>query len=354
MTDNEIGKLDDEFMSPTSKPRKQYVRKVETIAKPCTAKLNPGWQLPSKKQDGTLEEVASNNPSANKTRKMLHQLECGVQIGMLGVATARGAPIKKCDYQRLLRKWNDKYLFSIYDCARAGMRKKEIAMVLGFSHNDFSLLCRRSKAVRVAIYHGRNEVQKLKNKSSALEYVHEHLHPDIQQEWNELHQAWKNNDYNAKDKLFAMLDIKGTKYRQILFLQAYIVTRFNVSSAMAIVGVSQSTVDNWKTKPTFQKLWNEIITHRNAYFENKLFDLVDMGDSKATLFVNERLNRETYGKEIKVSANVESALPVQKNEIDVTMLSLELQEQIYNELRQKQLLIGQQPDVNAHGKVIDV
>jgi hypothetical protein len=233
------------------------------------------------------------------------------------------------------------------------MTKKEIAIALGFGLETYELVFARSKIIRLATRLGKAERKKIHKKDTngrlvgktAYEYIHEHLHPEVQKEWQELFLAWKNKDYATKSKLFSRLEDKGTKHRQILFVQAYISTRFNTSSAMAIVGVHKKELDKWQSQTQFQELWNEIISHRDAYFENKLFDLVDLGDSKATLFVNERLNRETYGKELKLTGRAEQQDTLKFGEIDLTILSTELQEAIYNELKEKNLLVGQQADV---------
>jgi hypothetical protein len=256
-------------------------------------------------------------------------------------------------FQKIQNQWDDAFLFQIYDCARSGMTNKEIAVALGFGYETYELIFARSKIVRLATRRGRVERKKIHKRDTngklvgktAYEYIHEHLHPEVQKEWQDLFFAWKNQDFNAKEKLFNQIADKGTKHRQILFVQAYISTRFNASSAMAIVGVQKKELDKWQTQTQFQDLWNEIAVHRNAYFENKLFDLVDLGDSKATLFVNERLNRETYGKELKLTGQMEQQHTLKPDELDLTLLSPALQKAIYDELKAKSLLVGQHSDV---------
>jgi hypothetical protein len=315
---------------------------VKDLIHTDAVKRIPRWKSPIKGGNGeTLNKGEPHCTRVKTSKRTFQQLRGGIQIGMLGVAYAEGKKVSKKKYLEWLDKWDDSHLFRIYDYKRAGMTAKEIAIALGYAPNDFHYLTRRSKPIRVALHYGKQEAKKIKQSGlTAYEYVYDHLHPEIKKEWQDLILAHKNKDYDEQNRLWDNMNAKGNKHKQILFIQAYISTRFDFSKSMAIVGIKKVELDKWLKSDTFQTLWEEVLAHRNAYFENKLFDMVDMGDTKATLFVNERLNRMVYGKELKLTGDTNQPLQYQlkANELDLTMLSIELQEMIYAELQAKGLM----------------
>jgi hypothetical protein len=78
-----------------------------------------------------------------------------------------------------------------------------------------------------------------------------------------------------------------------LFLFALVEGNWNPSAACGKVGISKQTLETWcRTDNGFADLMDEIVWHKKNWAESALMQLVDRGDSPATVFVNKTLNAD--------------------------------------------------------------
>ena len=108
-----------------------------------------------------------------------------------------------------------------------------------------------------------------------------------------------------KEAVMYNLATRGDFDKQRLLVHALSVTRFDLNRCCQMLDISKAHLDRWaKDDPRFAKLWAEVHFQKQNFVESALMELVADGNTRAILFANERLNREQYGQEIKVTGQV--------------------------------------------------
>jgi len=168
----------------------------------------------------------------------------------------------------------------------------ELAIALQIGESRLKEWKNREPAFYRAIVAARARAGDAKAGSAALSnHIANSLSDELKSLWESL------QDDNAPDNPARMaLATKGDYDRQRLLVHALASTQFDLSRCMRILNISKATLDRWSRNDTrFVKLWDEVIAAKKNWIESALLDLVGQGNTRAILFANERVNRETYG-----------------------------------------------------------
>lgn len=178
------------------------------------------------------------------------------------------------------------------------------------------------------------------NKKRIMEWVEEpqdkilaSLSPDAKQIWLDIKDVGTDKAAAAQ----VLLAQNGAAMKQRLFVLGLMETNFQVARVQRLLNISKKEMDIWvRDYPEFQELISEIQFLKRSLAEEALFDLVLSREPRAVLFANERLNKETYGNEVKVTGEVAHTQGV----LDLAALGLpfELEKQILAHISSKALL----------------
>ncbi len=222
--------------------------------------------------------------------------------------------------------YRKKFNVQVYNLASTGIIMKDIARKLGVTERTFKTWLKNRKVFRKYYRRGRNEYKGRSGEPfSFREYVYDRLSNDLRYVWDKINRF--NSLKGGIDKIEAMLERRGKRVRQHLFIYAWTTGNFSVSRAMKKVNLSRCTFNVWKKDPEFAKLIEEIDVIRRDFLEEKLFKLVNEGDSPATIFANKTLNK-TRGYSEKVDINVSGEL----DSIVMTLGEMDLPIEIRKEL----------------------
>jgi transposase len=180
-------------------------------------------------------------------------------------------------------KWRDAYFVQVYRLARDGLSEKQVAKAIGVSQPTLARWKAAKPALRAAWSQGRKARAKpssSKRGESAdapqtfLDYVFQRLSPELQTLWDEI-QAVENAP-NDIARVEAMLEKKGKRARQNLFVYALTSSNFNMSAALRAVNIPRKTFESWVVNdPGFSALIDEIHWHKKNFFEGAVLALVD-------------------------------------------------------------------------------
>jgi len=230
--------------------------------------------------------------------------------------------------------WKDDFYVEVYNLARSGLKEGQMAAALGISLPTFRSWERKKKAFKSAIQKGRKEYRGRNNKTASFEdYVYKRLSKDLRLTWNRICKLDKKK--GGLEKIEAILDRKGRRVRQELFLHAWISGNFSISEALRKVNISRNTLERWKKEdPEFAKLVKQIPWYRKNFFEDHLSRLVAGGDSSAIIFVNRTYNRDRgYNEKFDIDMNLSGELNQNVMSVDVLKLPLETRKEILKSLR---------------------
>jgi hypothetical protein len=87
-----------------------------------------------------------------------------------------------------------------------------------------------------------------------------------------------------KDNNVLVLTKSGKAERQDAFIQAYLASAFNISSACRQVGIDRSTYYKWLDETDFAEKLNEAREAKKDFIESMLLEKVAKGDTIATIF----------------------------------------------------------------------
>jgi transposase-like protein len=120
----------------------------------------------------------------------------------------------------------------------------------------------------------------LKNKSAEPPPVFATTIPEIRGEkMKQL--STRTRQKEAKD---SALTKSGKAERQDAFIQAYLASAFNISSACRQVGIDRSTYYKWIEDTEFISKFNEAKESKKDFIESMLLERVAKGDTIATIF----------------------------------------------------------------------
>jgi hypothetical protein len=159
------------------------------------------------------------------------------------------------------------------------------------------------------------------------------LSPDAKQIWLDIKMGPEDKSQAAQ----VLLAQNGALMKQRLFALGLMETNYQVARVLKLLNISKKELDSWtRDYPEFQELLTEIQFVKKNLAEQALFSLIESGEPRAVLFANERLNKETYGNEVKISGEITQAPGV----LDLAALGLpfELEKQILAHISSKALL----------------
>lgn len=193
-------------------------------------------------------------------------------------------------------KWDHSYLVRIYELRRGGMSEKDIGLYFHANPNRWRLWKQKYPSIQKVLdmagaksdpaHPGTRQVERLSD------YVYRNLSKELRQVWNEM-QVLHRKGKTTPERIEALLDGRGTRFRQWLFFQALSCSNFNTSEACRRVNVPRDTVMSWaRADPAFKAVLDSFKEIMKDYAESALFRLISLGDTAATIFVNRTLNAD--------------------------------------------------------------
>lgn len=212
-------------------------------------------------------------------------------------------------------KWKDEYYVEVFDLARKGLNKNEIAEALGVSPTTLQQWYKDRPALKRAVDKARKEAEKGPDPGPSFdEHVAGRLSPELRDLWNEITLAEK--EPNPERLLESLLARHGQRTRQHLWFHALVMGGFNPSEANRRVGIHESTLKKWKREdPDFLQLVEQVVEIKKNFVEGGLMKLVAAGDSAATIFASRTLNRDR-GYDPKVTIVHEGTILTAKIDLD--------------------------------------
>ena len=208
-------------------------------------------------------------------------------------------------------KYKHEHVVEVYIAAKSGMTENQISKVLGISVHTLRVWEKKKKAFKIALERGRAECKGKKGDSlSFREYVYGRLSYKNRKLWNKIIRLSKNTKKRKRPKDYieqieVLLEKRGKRARQSLFLYAWVSSNFSISHALRKVNISRSTFELWKRDADFHILFKEMEWHKKNFFEEYLCMLVKGGNPAATIFANKTFNRDRgYGEKIDVDMNL--------------------------------------------------
>lgn len=232
--------------------------------------------------------------------------------------------------------WKEELIIKIYEYAKAGYHKVEIAQLLGITYATFMSWREKYPTVRYALKKG--YAWKKENKTGTQtweDFVIGRL-PDKEKDlWNKINQLGKDK-IGGVAKIEMLLDRAGKQARQYLFIHALMKCKFSLTKACQKVNISKATFNKWKeTDPDFVSLVDMIQEAKKDFFESALIRLVESGDSPATIMANKTLNKDRgYGERSEHAPSVGTVNYTVIN-VDELNLPLETRRNILDSLRKK-------------------
>lgn len=193
-----------------------------------------------------------------------------------------------------LSKWDPSYYVKIYELSKQGLSFQGIADALGVTAMTLKAWREQDEGVAYAVRHGKDVARASKEPGAGatfLEYVYKRLPEDLKETWAQLDAL--NNEPNPEKRIEFLLQGKGKREMQVLFVHALIGSNFNAAEACRKLNISYSLVGKWKERdPEFLELMDTIHEMKKDFCEGALMDLVSSRDTSAVLFVNRTLNRD--------------------------------------------------------------
>lgn len=251
--------------------------------------------------------------------------------------------------------WRDEYFVKAFRLAQEGKTNTRIARVLGIASKTFRKYLKQKPALKAALDAGRGSEGGVR---TFQEYVFNRLNPELQDTWNRI-QAWEKAP-DGYERTQALLERRGMRVRQDLFLHALVSTNFCVSEACRMVLVSRRTFMDWvSTDDRFAQLVDEMQWHKKNFFEGALMQLVAEGDTHAVIFANKTQNADRgYSEKKEHTHTIAGKINHDHTivNIDDMKLPLEVRKQLLDALREKQkapLGIGHESVVDAEYTVAE-
>lgn len=216
--------------------------------------------------------------------------------------------------------WQPVFLVRIYRLARLGVPDVDICSQLSISRESYYRWQREKPELVEAMQMAATELDK---GESFPQWIYQRLSPDLQALWDEIGRidSGKHTKKNAVVLIESLLQDKGRKTRQQLFLHALCYCSFSPSHAMNKVGLSKPMLDLWLAEDAeFATLVQEIEWHKGNFFEGKLVDLVQQGYPAAVLFANRTFNK-SRGYASSAEINVKHSGQVLHGVLDMTELA---------------------------------
>jgi hypothetical protein len=227
-------------------------------------------------------------------------------------------------------KWQDEFLFDIYDLASEGLNNKEIAKVL----NVRPLLLKQWSMTKPLVKYALIKARKFREKaaSNTLDgWFFDSLTKEQRELWSKVNIL--ESHPSGVERLQALFAKHGKQARQNLFLYALLHSNFSSQFACRKVGISQGMLQKWiDTDLDFVKCLDMVHTRKKEFFESRLIEKVVDGDTSAIMFANRTQNRtpgflhDGYADKLEVA--VQGSIDhrhLHTHKIDLTDLDLPLE-----------------------------
>lgn len=198
--------------------------------------------------------------------------------------------------------WRDEFYVKAYQLARSGSSNGEIARVLKVKRRTFDRWIETKPALASALEDARGGVNK--GTESFVSYIYKSLSPKNKVLWDQLEAAGNMN--NPEVFIDRVMQSKGKRTKQQMWVHALIMSNFNGSEACRKVGIPKTTLDNWvRHDKAFVKLLEEIEWHRNNFFEDAFVSGVARGETALILHAAKtKLADRGYGSTKTVNVSV--------------------------------------------------
>lgn len=195
--------------------------------------------------------------------------------------------------------YKDTYPVDAYILAKNGGTNNTIAQALGVTQAVFEDWVTKHDALRYALQLGRGGTDG-KSVTTFMEYVYNQLPEDLQKLWDKI-DMWADHP-NGIARTEALLSNQGIHVRQHLFVHAMVASNFNASEACRKVCIGYQTIRDWtENDPNFPKLLDAIEWHKKNFFEGSLINLVQAGNTLATVFANRTKNKDRgYNEKVEI------------------------------------------------------
>lgn len=200
--------------------------------------------------------------------------------------------------------WNEDYIWRAYACSLRCDTDTTLAADLSIPETRLKAWKKSHPAFANAIREGRLCRKPDVAKGNALTtYLEDKLPSELSDLWDVMK---AETDQAAKQTLQLNFATKGLWDQQRLLIHALTATKYDVNRCCSILGISKRTLDNWTNNDAkFAELWRTVEWHKRNFFEQKLIQLVDEGDSKAIIAVNQSINADRgYGNKVQVSGQI--------------------------------------------------
>ena len=207
--------------------------------------------------------------------------------------------------------FKDEYIVRVYQLARSGMTEAKIAKILGISLATFRVWERKKKYFKLMLEAGRKEWGGKNEKETTIQdYIFKSLPRNLRKLWNEINALERAK--SGVEKIEALLEKRGVRARQSIFIHAWAKGNFSLTRALRKVNISRSTFDAWRAKePEFNQLVSDIDFYKGNFYEDAYIDLVRGGDSAAIRDINKTFNRERgYGEKTAIDINLSGGVSI--------------------------------------------
>ncbi len=151
-----------------------------------------------------------------------------------------------------------------------------------------------------AIKEGRR-IRTLRNTGDSIqEWVIGRLTPKAREVWDSIMFWQEHRDEYVKIR--QVMAGQTEHIRKMVWLHAFVKSRYTISGACRLVGVSRQKVDQWRADGEFGRMVKEIIDMQGDFIEEALMDLVAARDTGAVIFASRTKNRDRgYGDKIDIN-----------------------------------------------------
>ena len=205
--------------------------------------------------------------------------------------------------------YKNEYIVRVYQLAQQGLTEKKISKVLGISVATFRVWEKKKKIFKMALEMGRKSCSgKDENETTIQDCIFNSLPKNLRKLWNEINALERAK--SGVEKIEVLLQKRGIRARQSIFLHAWIKGNFSISRALRKVNIGRTTFNAWCTKDDgFVQLVSDIEWYKGNYYEDAFIAGVAGGDSTLIKHAAESfIGKRGYSKKLEVGVNVEGGI----------------------------------------------
>lgn len=239
--------------------------------------------------------------------------------------------------------WDDSLYVKAYKFALTcgAFRIGDFAAAMGATASTAQKWLAEKPALARAIEEGKSK-SKGKGLLAFMRLVSERIPNELKDIWEQL----SSDSDDERDAALQKTEEGSRRYKQRLFIHAYIALNFDMPGACRATGLDIGKYKAWRHRDEkFRRVMDYLVTEaKGDFYENALLNLVAAGDTAATIFANRTYNKKRgYGNQLTL--NVEGGVD-HKHSIDLSKLSVETRMRMLEELRR--------PQIEDKTQVIDV